>query len=857
MGPSLHFFHKNRSAHSLLSSQDANEKAKSQHSQVESPLHSPYSAQGQYEVENDEDDVDDGGDRESVYSLPYRAEEAPSYQRPPSIRSRSHRSPLPVNTNIPQPTIHLVRPAHSTPSSAVDEAPLDQFYREGPSPNPPVPKEDRKKRRFFKLGGSSKDTANNPATTKLGRSISVRRKGELPDTFQEPGRHSIYQEWPNTRPLPIDDYEEDGEGGSGLHPSTVAGHQFPPEKDPLRSPGLPPSASHQDSSHRNPEQRSPLDRRGSHESSWARASSNVHYRSQADPSQQQTSTSYHQSPSSATSANSTQYSHRAQNDTLHQHWQEKQPSRPESSQSLELPPPGHAPKGYETHHTRAASSQASSLSQYNQGSMGPPPSTQGSIRRPSEAQQQQQQHQGEQGREGGYQPYAQPVQGGSGLSVNAPPQYSALAPQGQNYRGSSQISPMQPQSSNDQGRSTPPPSRSRDDLSSVDFAQLLQRHDELQEKYRKVKKYYFDKDAQVQQLQNTLAHQRLSLSRTSLDDNEYTNRFSRLDGAINNLAFNIRRDWRQVPPWLAPHVNRDATTSPTKEMTAVGRAAISRWLVDELLERYFHPGLEPGFSSQLKIIEKNLRRFAPPTPSDEEKDALLAKISNWRLSTLDGLQEVLDSAQATEYRTSLTESLAEKLVGSLGMMLKEPVPLGLEGGVNMIVELAVGIAANLPLESRDVFVEYITPGQVVNESFMKIDTGLPPLTSPGDGPLESETASLASKQAEETGSIESRETGNGPNEDNDATPPSQSQQGGTAGKKKSMFGSFISGGGSGNKKGSIISTSSGGQQGQGLPAGGQQAGGERKEERVRFSTFMAVEVRGRSVLVKAPVYIRE
>ena len=104
-----------------------------------------------------------------------------------------------------------------------------------------------------------------------------------------------------------------------------------------------------------------------------------------------------------------------------------------------------------------------------------------------------------------------------------------------------------------------------------------------------MKKYYFDKDAQVQQLQNTLAHQRLSLSRTSLDDNEYSNRFSRLDGAINNLAFNIRRDWRAVPPWLSPHVNRDAVTSPTKEMTAVGRATISRWIVDELLDRYFHP----------------------------------------------------------------------------------------------------------------------------------------------------------------------------------------------------------------------------------------------------------------------------
>ena len=126
-----------------------------------------------------------------------------------------------------------------------------------------------------------------------------------------------------------------------------------------------------------------------------------------------------------------------------------------------------------------------------------------------------------------------------------------------------------------------------------------------------MKKYYFEKESQVQQLQNTLAHQRLAQSRTSLDDNEYSNRFQRLDGAINNLAFNVRKDWKAVPPWLSPYVNIDATTKVTKEMTAVGRACISRWLVDEIFDRVFHPALEPGLSASLKIIERNLRRFSP------------------------------------------------------------------------------------------------------------------------------------------------------------------------------------------------------------------------------------------------------
>ena len=347
-----------------------------------------------------------------------------------------------------------------------------------------------------------------------------------------------------------------------------------------------------------------------------------------------------------------------------------------------------------------------------------------------------------------------------------------------------------------------------------------------------MKKYYFDKDAQVQQLQNTLAHQRLAQSRTSLDDNEYATRFSRLDGAINNLSFNIRKEWRSVPLWLTPHVNKDAPPTGTKEMTAVGRACISRWLVDEILDRYFHPALEPNLSSQLKIIEKNLRHFAPPTPSDEEKDALLAKISNWRLVTLDGLQEMLASPQASEYRTALTSNLIEKLVASLEMHLKEPAPPGLEGGVGMIVELAVGIAANLPQESRDVFVEYVLPGTPVNEAYMKVDGALPALTNPGDGPIS---------DANDKASIGSLDDRDGASGEADRESLKDREQGG---KKKGMFGGLMAKKNAATEK----EPARGSGNGQGPP-------GQAKEDRVRFAAFMAVEVRGRSILVKAPVYI--
>ena len=335
------------------------------------------------------------------------------------------------------------------------------------------------------------------------------------------------------------------------------------------------------------------------------------------------------------------------------------------------------------------------------------------------------------------------------------------------------------------------------------------------DKYRKVKKYYFDKDAQVQQLQNSLAHQRLSQSKTSLDDNEYASRFQRLDGAINNLAFNIRKDWKAVPLWLAPCVNKDAPTAVTKEMTAVGRACISRWLVDEVFDRYFHPGLEPHLSGQLKQIEKTLRRSAPPNQAEEERETLLAKISNWRLATLDGLADVLNSADSAEYRAVLTKLLVDMLTQDLKDNLKEPAPSGLDAGVIGIIELAISIATNLPLESRDVNVDYIMPGTAVNDSYMKVEAALPALTNPGDGPPDMDRQSL--------GSVDDRE------EDD--------QKEAQGGKKKGVLGNLM---GSNRKVGS---------------RGNDSQSSALKEDRVRFAAFMSVEVKGKNMLVKAPVYV--
>ena len=470
MGPSR-LFYKNRSAHSLLSSQDAKERGRFQPSPAESPLHSPtFSRPSQYGDEEEEGEEEEEEEEGQQYSHPYRLEETRFYQPTGHpTRSQSQRSPGQINTNLPQPTINLVGPTHSTPSSAVDDSAPDSFYRQEPAPNLPQHKEAPKRRRFFGLGGSSKDSTSNPPSAKLGRSISVRRREQLPDTFPKQGHQSVHQDRPSAHVSPTEDFEEDDERDPNIHSAT---NPPLPDKEPLRSPGLSQSAPHPDYSYGGSNPSSSQGRQGSHESSWVRTSSNVHHHAQNDSAQQHTPSSYHPSPASATSTSSNHHFYqRSPSDTLHEHWQEQPPSRPSSQQSLEPPHSGQHARGYETYHARGSSSQTSSLSHYTQGSMGPPPHGQAPNRRTSEAQ--------EQSREGNYQPYAQNTAAGNVLPSNAPSQYtSQLTPQGQTFRGNPQASQMQ-QNNHEQGRSTPPPSRSRDDLSNMDYAQLQAKQEEL------------------------------------------------------------------------------------------------------------------------------------------------------------------------------------------------------------------------------------------------------------------------------------------------------------------------------------------------------------------------------------------
>ncbi|KPI38864.1 uncharacterized protein AB675_5772 [Cyphellophora attinorum] len=284
----------------------------------------------------------------------------------------------------------------------------------------------------------------------------------------------------------------------------------------------------------------------------------------------------------------------------------------------------------------------------------------------------------------------------------------------------------------DHGRNTPPPrSSNREDLRDLDYNQLLQKHEELQAKYSKVKRYYFEREAQVTQLQNTVATQRLSMSKTSLDDAQYAQRFERLSGAINNLAFNIRKDWKKVPPWLQPVCNTDAHNIGTKEMTAVGRTCITRWLNDTLFRQTFHPGIPTDVSAYLKAVEQNLRSQASSglVFTDEQRDDQLNKLTSWRLTTIEGLAPYLNSKEAITYQDNLTTSLTNALTGSLQANLKDPPPPGLQEG------------------SRDVVITYFMPGEQINDNLMKIESGMTALTSPGQDPSQ-QRASIAPSSTE-------------------------------------------------------------------------------------------------------------
>jgi hypothetical protein len=322
-----------------------------------------------------------------------------------------------------------------------------------------------------------------------------------------------------------------------------------------------------------------------------------------------------------------------------------------------------------------------------------------------------------------------------------------------------------------------------------------------------VKQLYFERRAQVEQLQIELANYRLSQNRTSLDDSEYTTRFQRLDGAIKEIAHGIRKEWKAIPTWLAPFVNVDAMKTGSKEMTAVGRAAISRWIADEIFGRCFHPSLNINLSAELKNIEHNLRFYGPQPTTTAEHETLTTKIVQWRLTTMEGLSYIVGSEHSQEARKEYTQLCVNRLTAYLMEHLEESSAPNIEGNATSIVELAVGIASHLPLESRDIIIRYPLPGDHI-QSCMRVEAPLPPLESMADS-----------------------DNGNG----GPSTKKDDNQEDAKAkrlGKSKSVV--------------------------QRKPEAGTETSGEGKvkdgADKVRFAAFMGVEVRGRQWLINPPVW---
>lgn len=345
-------------------------------------------------------------------------------------------------------------------------------------------------------------------------------------------------------------------------------------------------------------------------------------------------------------------------------------------------------------------------------------------------------------------------------------------------------------------------------------------------KYKNVKRLYFDGKSQierltgqVEQLQNAVANQRLSQSRTSWDDGEYTTRFNRLNGAINNLAFNIRKDWSTLPAWLDKYVSADALKTGKQEMTAVGRAVISHWIVDDFFNTCFHPGLDPHLSSLLKEMELSLRDQSHLMQSQEELDALTTKVVNWRMATLDGLQKKLASSAAADNHANLINKTTESLTAYLHQHLSKPPPPGVEGSTLMIIELAVAIATNLPLESRDVVIMYPRPGDIVQPDLMEVDkTGLPApgaQKTDGEGPDGDEVEVEMPQEKDRNGKERSEDAKSGTLHIGPSV---------TAGRERQVT----------NERAASASVDDVG--------------------RVRFAGFMALEVKGRQILIKAPVW---
>ncbi|KAI7262833.1 hypothetical protein KC343_g3785, partial [Hortaea werneckii] len=165
---------------------------------------------------------------------------------------------------------------------------------------------------------------------------------------------------------------------------------------------------------------------------------------------------------------------------------------------------------------------------------------------------------------------------------------------------------------------------------------------------------------------------------------------------------------------------------------------------------------------------------------------------------------------------------------------------------HMIIELVISIAIHLPVESRDVVIEYFMPGYSIMPEHMKVESGIPPLqTSIADD--QADRASMKSAASDITDMT---------------TDNSGSNAHGDPPKKRSMLSALTGSAGGAGSKSNKSSSSTKQHAGAGGSSGSlhrpeSQQGHPSKDDqppRVRMAAGIGVQVRNRTVLVKAPVF---
>lgn len=394
-----------------------------------------------------------------------------------------------------------------------------------------------------------------------------------------------------------------------------------------------------------------------------------------------------------------------------------------------------------------------------------------------------------------------------------------------------------------------------------------------------VKRQYFTQKRQLESLQESLAQHNLSISRTSLDDGEYVRRLESLDLSVRDLAFSVRKHWAAIPDWLVPHVSPGAVQAAGKEMISVGRAVVSRWLWEMVFDRHFHPALPEALSLGLKQCQRALSQpSSSSSASAASADAHLTALersTTWRLSTLDGLSSLLNPASASTSSAiaAFITTHAALLASALKSYLVDPLPpdVRIDASIASIVDAAVRIAVHIPMESREVVVEWYMPGEGFEEGVMKVEGvglgggvgggsigvggGLRVVQAQGGG--RDRAGSTATNGSTYEDAVEPDSSASAP-DDEDATASGQDVGG---------DGTASTAGGGGFKKGmasaaAAVAASSArkSEDGGGGGVGAAGIGATTAGKKVRMCVFMSARVRGNGkgngrVLTQAPVFV--